>query len=192
MAIVRNNFIVIICCLSFFFMLTFVLLGYINAQATVEKTPSNNEKNIVIKIPPPIEGLILQEQRKAQSLKKTKIALLGADGNSHEYTVELAVTPEEQRIGMMFRNYIPENTGMLFVFKEDTERNFWMKNTFIPLDLIFIRNDGIITYIHHMAEEESLKPINSNGKVRAVLEIAGGEAEILNINIGDRVLYKDF
>ncbi len=161
-------------------------------QENSEKQSGNNKESSVIKIPPPIEGLSPYEDQKPQSLKTTEIAILSANGKLHKYTVEIASTPEQLRKGMMFRTNIKENTGMLFVFKEEAERTFWMKNTYIPLDILFIRADGVINHIHHMAQERSLKPIRSNGKAIAVLEIAGGEAEILGINIGDRILYKDF
>ncbi len=204
---VKNKFLIVAITVCFIVISVFIVSSYVSAQTknsgnkdsslTAPISEENNKEDkedseVVIKIPPPIEGVKLPQERKPQSLKTTQIAILTSDGSRHKYTVELAVTPEQHRIGMMFRDYIEENTGMLFVFKDEAERNFWMKNTFIPLDLIFIRKDGVITHIHPMAEEESLKPISSNGRVMAVLEIAGGEAEILGINVGDRILYKDF
>ncbi len=153
---------------------------------------SASEEVGVVKIPPQIEGFIPADEKKAQSLKTAEIEILTKNGKSYKYTVELAITPKEKNMGMMFRDMIDRNTAMLFIFEEVGERSFWMKNTLIPLDVLFINSDGIITHIHHMAEENSLEPISSNGKVKNVLEIAGGEAEILGINIGDQILYKDF
>jgi len=193
MANKKRKFLTIISCLSLFSIFIFIISGYVSAQAL--KDNKNNiapDKVSTIKIPPPIEGNTPSSAKSAQNLKKIDIAIQSANGEIHKYNVELAITLEQQRIGMMFREYIDENTGMLFSFENESERSFWMKDTLIPLDILFIRKDGVITHIHHMAEENSTNRINSNGKVIAVLEIAGGEAEILGINIGDRILYKDF
>ncbi len=181
MSLKKKTFIVIIALVGAVFL---ALSSYVIAKDNVTVKTIN--------IPPPIEVNKFYIEKKPQKLKKAEIAILSANGKLHKYMVEIAVTGEQLRIGMMFRKYIEENTGMLFAFKGEAERSFWMKNTLIPLDLLFIKNDGVITHIHHMAKEGSLEPIRSNGKVAAVLEIAGGEAEILGINIGDRVLYKDF
>ncbi len=171
--------------------ISLALLLCVSMVVLIDKGNAEKSNNI-IKIPPKIEGITLVEEEKAQSLTSEPLTILSANGKKHNYLVEVARTPEEQRIGMMFRKYIDENTGMLFLFEKASKRNFWMKNTLIPLDIVFIRKDGIINHIHPMAETESLKPISSNGEVIAVLEIAGGEAEILGINVGDRVLHKDF
>lgn len=178
----KRNFIITACCVLFFSI--FMLFSVNNGNA--------EKPNLSVKIPPPIEGIILKEDRKSQFLSKESISILGANGVKHNYLVEIARTADQQRIGMMFREHISENTGMLFLFPEEEKRSFWMKNTLIPLDIIFIRKDGIIHHIHPMAEVESLKPISSNGEVLAVLEIAGGEVEILKINVGDRILHDVF
>ncbi len=189
MMVTKKSFAVIVCCVCLISVVCFVLSDYVIAQSDMGGKKNAAVETQIIKIPPPLEGMILPE---SQTLNKIKIAILSADKKLHKYVVEVARTPEEQRIGLMYRKYIDENTGMLFAFKEEVNRSFWMKNTLIPLDILFIRRDGVINYIHHMAEEKSLKRISSNGKAMAVLEIAGGEAEILGINVGDRILYKDF
>ena len=186
----RNYVIIVSCFILFSGVLLFSIFEYVGAQPAVEK-PIEIE-NSVVKIPPPIEGLIPKEHRKAQRLNKEDISILSANGVMHKFTVELAISPLEQRIGMMYREYITENTGMLFLFDKDSMRKFWMKNTLIPLDIIFIRSDGVIHHIHRMAEPNTLKRISSEGEVMAVLEIAGGASELAGINVGDRVLYKVF
>jgi hypothetical protein len=113
-------------------------------------------------------------------------------GGVHVFAVEMAVTPEQQARGLMFRKELPEGQGMLFDFQREQETSFWMKNTYIPLDMIFIRADG---RIHRIATDtvplsETLVP--SNGPVRAVLEVIAGTARKLGIRPGDRVAHPIF
>lgn len=111
--------------------------------------------------------------------------ITGDDGAVHVFRVEIADTPEKRTIGLMFRDAIPPDAGMLFVFDgEEAEQSFWMKNTFIPLDLIFIRGDGVIRHIHENAVPHDLTGLPSRGPVRAVLEINGGRAKALNLRPG--------
>jgi uncharacterized protein len=105
----------------------------------------------------------------------------------HVFTVELAVTDEERQKGLMFRKSLPEGTGMLFDFKRDQDVSMWMHNTYVSLDMIFIRADGRIQRIAENTETESDKIINSGGPVRAVLEVVAGTAKKLGIAPGDRV-----
>ncbi|HLH97882.1 MAG TPA: DUF192 domain-containing protein [Xanthobacteraceae bacterium] len=105
----------------------------------------------------------------------------------HTFQVEMAITPEEKERGLMFRRELPEGHGMLFDFQFDQPVAFWMKNTYIPLDMIFIRGDGRILRIAENAEPLSEKNIPSGGPVRAVLEVIGGTAKKLGIAPGDRV-----
>ncbi len=194
MSLSKKKIIAVICVVSFIGAVFLAISSYVvaNDEEARKTDIAETVKVKAVKIPPLIEGLAPLEEKRPQSLDKIDIAILTANGTIHKYRVEKAITLPEISIGMMFRDHIDENTGMLFVFNEEAERNFWMKNTLIPLDILFIRGDGIITHIHHMAKEKSLDRISSNGKVMAVLEIAGGEAEILGINVGDRILYKDF
>jgi uncharacterized membrane protein (UPF0127 family) len=103
------------------------------------------------------------------------------------FSVELAVTDEERRNGLMFRRSVPEFYGMLFDFKRDQPVDMWMKNTYVSLDMIFIQSDGRIRRIAENTETESEKIIHSGGPVRAVLEVAAGTARKLGIEAGDRV-----
>jgi uncharacterized protein len=105
----------------------------------------------------------------------------------HVFAVELASTPEEQAKGLMYRRQLPEGQGMLFDFHREQPTSFWMKNTYIPLDMIFIRGDGRILRIaeNTMPLSEALVP--SGGPVRAVLEVNAGTAKKLGIAPGDRV-----
>jgi uncharacterized membrane protein (UPF0127 family) len=110
----------------------------------------------------------------------------------HAFTVEMALTPEEQSRGLMYRKTLPEGQGMLFDFKRDQELSFWMKNTYVPLDMIFIRGDGRILRIAENTEPLSERLVPSNGPVRAVLEVVAGTARKLGIAPGDRVAHPIF
>jgi uncharacterized protein len=110
----------------------------------------------------------------------------------HTFAVELAVTDEERQQGLMFRRELPEGRGMLFDFKQDQNVTMWMKNTYIPLDMIFIRADGRIHRIAESTEPESTKVIAAGAPVRAVLEVIGGTAKKLGIRAGDRVAHPLF
>src|SRR5262245_985925 len=105
----------------------------------------------------------------------------------HVFAVELASTPAEQAKGLMFRRQLPEGQGMLFDFHKEQPTSFWMKNTYIPLDMIFIRADGRILRIAENTVPLSETLVPSGGAVRAVLEVIGGTAKKLGIAPGDRV-----
>src|SRR5580692_5083810 len=105
----------------------------------------------------------------------------------HVFTVELAVTDEERQKGLMFRRSLPESQGMLFDFKADQPISMWMRNTFVSLDMIFIRGDGRILRIAENTQTESDRIIPSGGPVRAVLEVVAGTAKKFGIAPGDRV-----
>lgn len=110
----------------------------------------------------------------------------------HTFTVEIADTEAAREKGLMYRRSLPEGSGMLFDFHKDQEVAFWMQNTYIPLDMIFIRGDGRILRIAENAEPLSIRQIPSGGPVRAVLEVIGGTARKLGIAPGDRVAHPIF
>jgi uncharacterized membrane protein (UPF0127 family) len=107
----------------------------------------------------------------------------------HPFAVEMAVTPDEQARGLMYRKTLPEGQGMLFDFKRDQELSFWMKNTYVPLDMIFIRGDGRILRIAENTEPLSERLVPSNGPARFVLEVVAGTARKLGLAPGDRVAH---
>jgi uncharacterized membrane protein (UPF0127 family) len=102
-------------------------------------------------------------------------------------TVELARDETSRMRGLMYRTHLDANAGMLFEFENDAFRTFWMKNTALPLDMVFIRADGTISSIAANATPMSEKVISSQEPVRAVLEINGGRAAALNIRPGEIV-----
>jgi len=103
------------------------------------------------------------------------------------FAVELAVTDEERAKGLMFRKELPEGRGMLFDFKREQPVSMWMQNTYVSLDMIFIRDDGRIARIAENTEVLSERIIPSGAQVRAVLEVVAGTAKKLGIATGDRV-----
>ena len=105
----------------------------------------------------------------------------------YEFQVEVVRTPEAQARGMMFRETLARNCGMIFPFSPPREASFWMRNTLIPLDMIFIRADGSIARIAAETIPYSLEPETSGEPVASVLEIGGGEAARLGISEGDIV-----
>ena len=109
------------------------------------------------------------------------------DDGRHAFTVELARTAQEQAMGLMYRRNQPADHGMLFTYRRPREVSFWMRNTFVPLDILFIGEDGRIGRIAADTTPLSEAPIPSDGPVRAVLEVNAGTAERLGIEVGDRV-----
>jgi len=105
----------------------------------------------------------------------------------HVFAVEIADNDTERAKGLMYRKELPEGRGMLFDFHREQEVSFWMQNTYIPLDMVFIRGDGRILRIAENTEPLSTRLIPSGGPVRAVLEVMGGTARKLGIAPGDRV-----
>jgi hypothetical protein len=108
------------------------------------------------------------------------------------FEVEIADEPGEQTRGLMFRPRLPEDEGMLFVYDAPREASFWMKNTMIPLDMIFIDDAGRVVNIAARTVPYSLEPRRSEGPVRAVLEINGGLAEALGIVPGAQAIHPAF
>ncbi len=113
-------------------------------------------------------------------------------GKRHHFTIELALTPEQQAQGLMFRRSLAPDAGMLFPHDSEQELLMWMKNTLIPLDMVFIRADGTISRIAERAVPLSLATISSDGPAAAVLEVNGGTAARLGLKPGDKVIYKAF
>jgi len=105
------------------------------------------------------------------------------------FEVELADTAESRAQGLMFRQELAEDKGMLFDFKEEREVAFWMRNTFIPLDMIFIAADGTIMNIYENARPQDETAIPSLFPVRFVLEIPGGRSAEIGLKAGDKMVH---
>jgi hypothetical protein len=125
------------------------------------------------------------------ALKQSSLAIDTASATLR-FTVELAISPEDQAQGLMYRRSLPRDAGMLFDFGRTRPAEFWMKNTLIPLDMLFIAADGHIADIHERAVPLSEATIESKVPVRAVLELNGGTVSRLGIKPGDLVHHPIF
>jgi uncharacterized protein len=126
------------------------------------------------------------------SLPVEELVIETAAGEKRIFNVEIAAKPVDVQIGLMYRKQMPEDHGMLFEMGAPKEVSFWMKNTLIPLDLLFIAADGRIVNIHRNAVPGDLRSLPSLEPVTGVLEINGGMADKLGIKIGDRALHPYF
>jgi uncharacterized membrane protein (UPF0127 family) len=110
---------------------------------------------------------------------------------THEFTIEIARTPQEQGLGLMHRRELAPDFAMLFPFVEAREASFWMRDTYVSLDMVFIAEDGIVHRIERDTEPLSLRSVHSRGPVIAVLEFVAGTADRIGLEPGDRVFHPD-
>lgn len=133
--------------------------------------------------PPPAADNVDQAQVVSTSLP---VVIRTAKG-THRFDVEVAATPLEQEKGLMFRKELAPDSGMLFPMDPPRTASFWMKDTLIPLDMLFIHTDGTIAFLKSDAQPYSRIPVSAGVPVAAVLELRGGRAAELGIAEGDRV-----
>ncbi len=126
-----------------------------------------------------------------QQFPTSELTIVSATG-PHRFKVELAETPAQMTQGLMFRTSLAPDAGMLFDYKQPTVATMWMRNTLIPLDMLFVDAQGRIVNIHQRAVPQSLDVIAAAAPVRAVIELNGGTASRLGIEPGDRVIYPIF
>ena len=120
------------------------------------------------------------------AMRTVKLWLLTQSGEK-AIGIEVAESEEEKALGLMFRTSLADDRGMLFPYGKPREITMWMRNTYIPLDMVFIRADGVVHRIEERAEPLNERIIGSDGDVSAVLELAGGNAKRLGLKPGDRV-----
>ncbi len=129
-----------------------------------------------------------QDTTKAQpELPREKLSVITRDGAHHDFMVEMALSPEQQTVGLMFRPTVPADGGMLFDWGQPRQSNMWMRNTVAPLDMLFVNADGTIRRVAEDTVPQSLAVIDSQGPVRATIELAAGTAKRLDIRPGDHV-----
>jgi uncharacterized protein len=129
-------------------------------------------------------------ERSPAGLEQVPLSITTSGGKTHKFIVEVARTPEEQARGLMERQSLAPDRGMIFPYAPPQPVGFWMKNTYIPLDMVFISPGGKILRIEENTVPLSLDPVSSGEAVEAVLEIAGGRSAELGIVAGDRVSWK--
>jgi uncharacterized membrane protein (UPF0127 family) len=125
-------------------------------------------------------------------LPTEQLTIISDDGQRHVFTVELPVTQQQQDTGEMFRTNIPADTGMLFMWPQPQVSQMWMKNCPVPEDMVFIGADGTIKSIAEDTVPYSLRTISSGQPVMATLELQGGLTAAEDINVGDKVIAKQF
>lgn len=120
------------------------------------------------------------------SLQQAKVQAMTATG-AHEFSVWIAADAKSRERGLMYVRELPPDRGMLFLFEAPQELAFWMKNTYLPLDLVFIAEDGTVLNVAENTKPFSLDPIESDGEALAVLEVRGGTAKQIGLKAGDRL-----
>lgn len=158
---------------GFIFGLIVILAGaFVLLQAgQAGNEPVSETHENALSIPAPVRDILTVEM---------------SEGLKHSFEVEIADTPSEREKGLMFRTEMEDDHGMLFVFEDEKPRAFWMKNTLIPLDMIFIDEEGRIVHIHEKAVPEDLTPVPSRYPAQYVLELNGGRSAELGLAIGDQ------
>jgi len=131
------------------------------------------------------------DPKKAQVLPESALSITSG-GATHRFTVEFADDDVERGIGLMHRGQMAADHGMLFDFMTPRRVGFWMRNTFIPLDMLFVKSDGEIVYIAENVAPHLETPVGPDRPVRAVLELNGGLAKKLGIKVGDIVHHAAF
>jgi uncharacterized membrane protein (UPF0127 family) len=124
-------------------------------------------------------------------LARSRVGLITQDGGRHAVQVELAATSEERRVGLMFREHLGEDEGMFFVFDEEAPLSFWMHNTLIPLDMVFIRSDGTVAGVVANATPRTDTPRGVGKPAQYVLEVNGGWCGAHGVRAGDRVEFSE-
>ena len=120
--------------------------------------------------------------------ERDELVIVANDGSRHSFDVYIATSFDQQRRGLMFVRHLPERTGMLFVYEDAAIRSMWMKNTFIPLDIVFARADGTVSSVIHNTEPRSERSLSAVEPVRFVLELNAGVARRNNIGAGSRLI----
>ena len=165
--------------------------GYVYAMAVTGLTRAVALVALVVLMAPASARMAAAEGGLAR-FEQDRLAIETAKGDRHDFSVELAITPRQQQQGLMFRRDMAPDAGMLFVYRPQRAASMWMRNTMIPLDMLFIAEDGRIVKIVERAVPLSLKTISADHPVRAVLEVNGGTVARLGIAPGDRVIHGAF
>lgn len=135
-----------------------------------------------------VSGAVAQSATFALS----RLEVVTSDGRRHPFAVELAATEAQLSQGLMFRKSLAADAGMLFDFGRARQVSMWMKNTLIPLDMLFLDRGGRVIHVEEFAVPGTLQPRGPSEPVLAVLELAGGAARRLGLRVGDRVLHPMF
>ena len=124
----------------------------------------------------------------AAAFERSNLTVETSSG-THAFSIEIAQTSAEQAQGLMFRRTLADDHGMLFIYPDPRRVSFWMQNTFVSLDIIFIDSDGRVLRVEKATEPLSTRSIRSGGPVIGVLEVVAGTAERIGLEPGDRILH---
>jgi uncharacterized membrane protein (UPF0127 family) len=133
--------------------------------------------------------LLLLLPAPASVAANTGTLVLKTDSGPHSFNIEIATTDRERRLGLMYRRTLADDAGMLFLYEQPQPVAMWMKNTIIPLDMIFIDPAGRVHRIEKHAEPFSTDLISSDGIVVGILEVKAGTADKIGLKRGDEVIY---
>ncbi len=131
-------------------------------------------------------------QIKLQRFERDTLSIETGGGERHRFEVELALTGAQQAQGLMYRRSLAADAGMLFLYRGAGMLSMWMKNTTVPLDMLFIAPDGRVVHIAERTVPHSLETVSSRFAASAVLEVNGGTVARLGVQPGDRVLHRAF
>ena len=147
-----------------------------------------------VKTPPTTPPTTTSNSSSLNFKKEGKLTFLKADGTTpiQLIDIEVAATDQERQQGMMHRRYMAEGTGMLFLSDRDEPQSFWMKNTYVSLDIIYIKSDKTIVSMYKNAQPLSETSLPSSEDAQYVLEVPGGYCDIQGIKIGDKVDFTIF
>ncbi len=162
------------------------------------KTPFWKTKKVLIALIPLVVLVLLyffyikKSTGEPEWVKEGEVTFISKESRQQlgKIDVEVAMSPAERSQGLMNRTKMEEDNGMLFIFERDEMQSFWMKNTIIPLDILFINSKGVINTIHHNTVPYSEKPIPSKDKSQFVVEVNGGYCSKHGIKEGDLIEYK--
>ncbi len=139
-----------------------------------------------------ITAALAQSSPEEVFFEKDRLVIETLEGKRFAFTIELAITPKQQARGLMYRRGMAADSGMLFITDTPREISMWMKNTFIPLDMLFVDGQGVIVKIASGTVPHSLETVASGQAVKAVLEINAGVSEQLGITEGSQLLFPTF
>lgn len=142
--------------------------------------------HLCVSVPLIILVLLISTHDSSGELRKCRIKLYDTKGREVKLNVEIASNERDREKGLMFRMSMPEDSGMLFVFEKDQRLSFWMKNTYLPLDIAFIDSKGIIKDIYQMRPLDISVFYNSSSEVRYALEVNQWWFARNGISVGDR------
>ena len=157
---------------------------------TLTAAPAATPTRTATPTPSPLEQgfLLIEDVEAPASIREVSL-------NGHVFVLEIAITPAERALGLMHRDSLAESAGMLFVFSAERTLNFWMKNTLIPLDILYMDSDGLVVDIQTMhpqpgVPDSELKHYPSAAPAQYALEINAGLAESRGFEVGDQALFR--